>query len=92
MHNGKWTSINLCDDCAKKNAADIPGIEISGIVSAVEKLQNAADLKSKKAAQPVPADSMPPCPSCNWSETDIRKNNGKLGCPGCYMHFSPILK
>ena len=92
MHNNKWKSINICAECAKNNASGIPGIEISSIVSAVEKMHSSTSTGKTEKTPAHPDASVPPCPVCSWSENDIRKNNGKLGCPGCYIHFSSILK
>ena len=98
MHNNQWKSINLCAECAKLNESAItpPELDITNmllnITKAVKK-KSGSPQKSAAATEQQSAKSvqMMHCPVCNWSQEDIRKNNGKLGCPSCYKSFSTVL-
>lgn len=97
MHNNQWKSINLCAECAKINESGMnpPELDITNMLLNITKAVNKKSSSPKTPAPPAPqnAEQMPlvHCPVCNWSQEDIRKNNGKLGCPSCYKSFSSIL-
>lgn len=99
MHNNKWTSLNLCAECAKKNdleahaqmaEADITKMLI-GLGKALEEqgksIQHNSN-KEKQREQKLP--DIANCPICDWSVADVRDNHGKFGCPACYNHFKDL--
>ena len=98
MHNNQWKSINLCAECAKLNESAIPTPELN-ITNMLLNITKAVNKKGGASPKPAPAPEqqsaknvqMMHCPVCNWSQEDIRKNNGKLGCPSCYKSFSTVL-
>ena len=101
MHNNKWTSLNLCAECAKKNnldaAGDVPQIDIAkmlvGLGKALEEqTKNNAAAKQNDAEKRIPLPDIPNCPICNWGVEDIQKNPGKLGCPACYTAFNEMIE
>lgn len=97
MHNNQWKSINLCAECAKifESNAGIPSLDITNMLLNITKAakQKTPAKKPQPPAAPVQEskEQLFHCPVCNWSQEDIRKNNGKLGCPACYKTFSTIL-
>ena len=100
MHNNKWTSLNLCAECAKKNnldaaSADAPQMDIAkmlvGLGKALEEQsKNNSSAEENKKQQALP--DIPNCPICNWGVKDIRDNPGKLGCPACYTAFNEMVE
>ena len=97
MHNNQWKSINLCAECAKLNesAMNPPELDITNMLLNITKAVKKKSSQPKKPAPPAPQGGenaqLMHCPVCNWSQEDIRKNNGKLGCPSCYKSFSTVL-
>ena len=100
MHNNKWTSLNLCAECAKKNdleahagmaEADITKMLI-GLGKALEEqgksIQKKSHQDNQQREQNLP--DIANCPICDWSVSDIRDNHGKFGCPVCYSHFKDL--
>ncbi len=100
MHDNKWTSINLCAECAKKNnldaSPDTPGVDITQMLIGLGKALEAQGKKNipthQHSAKPENLPVMSNCPICDWSVADINKNHGKLGCPACYCHFGELLE
>ena len=94
MHNNKWTSINLCAECAKMNELKETGEIGIDLAQMFLELGKAAKKQQENAEKNAPAeeqkDDMPPCPICSWTQSDIRKNNGKFGCPVCYTHYKEM--
>ena len=100
MHNNKWTSLNLCAECAKKNdleaTPDMAESDITkmliGLGKALEEqgksIKQNLKKEQKTAEQQLP--DIPNCPICNWSVIDIKNNHGKFGCPTCYSHFREL--
>ena len=94
MHNNKCTSINLCAECAKMNELKDTGEIGIDLAQMFLELGKAAKKQQENAEKNAPAeeqkDDMPPCPICSWTQSDIRKNNGKFGCPVCYTHYKEM--
>ena len=97
MHNNQWKSINLCAECAKLFEANsgVPGLDITNMLLNITKAAKKNSPAKKPQTPPAPEtnskEQLFHCPVCNWSQEDIRKNNGKLGCPACYKTFSTVL-
>ena len=98
MHNNKWTSLNICAECAKKNDLEAhAGMEEADITKMLIGLGKAIEEQNKNSAQPEksvekepPLPEIADCPICGWSVKDIRKHHGKFGCPVCYTHFNVL--
>ena len=96
MHNNKWTSINLCAECAKKSEEFGNGPAGMDLAQMFLELGKAVQAKQQSQSAEAPEenssvdDAAEPCPVCSWKLSDIRKNNGKFGCPSCYTHFRDI--
>ena len=94
FHNGKCTDLNLCSQCANEAQADevFPGIGFN----LAEVLMNVNKFASHLQSQPEhSADnnkSKTVCPECGWDQEQLRKHDGKVGCPACYQTFESMIK
>jgi len=82
IKDGKKTEMHICEQCAhEKNMV----LAFPNLLSHIVK--GGAPVPSRGEADAVPAT----CPQCGLPYSEF-KAKGRLGCPGCYDSFAPVLK
>lgn len=92
IHNGKREKINLCAECAKKEAPEGAlnafGVNLADILFKGFGKKNAPDPEENASIAPAPEIV---CPECGWDFAKFKASDGQLGCPECYKSFSPVI-
>lgn len=92
--NGKCTNFHLCSQCASEveNAGGLPGIgfNLAEVLLNVNKI--AEHMPHDEHQGNAEKNSSMICPVCNWSLDDLKKYDGRLGCPACYKTFGQLIK
>ena len=92
IHDGKREKINLCAECAKKEAPDgalnALGFNLADMLfkGFGKKGQSQHDHAHERAPEPDIV-----CPQCFWDYSKFKASGGQLGCPECYRSFSPLI-
>jgi protein arginine kinase activator len=79
--NNQMTTVNLCDDCAKKKGVtDTMGF---GLADAFIGPASGQVATVRPAVLAAPSDA---CPACGFTYSQLKKI-GRMGCPECYSAF-----
>jgi protein arginine kinase activator len=75
--------VDLCEECAKQKGVNDPtSFALADMLLGLGAANEIAGSPGKTADA---------CPTCGFTHADFKKS-GRLGCPGCYEHFSEGLE